>query len=227
MLIYIVLIIRSCIGIHWHREVQEIFLKEYPLHGRKEFPVNNYEYSATGQGRIDILLLNNGRGMAEVYEIKPITQYRTASSEQSVYGHPTGVEQREGYIRALRQEGYRVDSKGVTFNPNGWTVPSVLNSDKNIRYYTFYEQPGMIYWGYVDKPDKKPVTPFVEDKDKGNGEEGDLSELKEQAADVGEKVAIGVAIGSILKMFWDAFCQAFQQLAPYFAFVTNGCDISL
>ena len=210
-----------------HRELQEIFLKEYPLHGRKEFPVNNYEYSATGQGRIDILLLNNGRGMAEVYEIKPITQYRTASSEQSVYGHPTGVEQREGYIRALRQEGYRVDSKGVTFNPNGWTVPSVLNSDKNIRYYTFYEQPGMIYWGYVDKPDKKPVTPFVEDKDKGNGEEGDLSELKEQAADVGEKVAIGVAIGSILKMFWDAFCQAFQQLAPYFAFVTNGCDISL
>lgn len=127
----------------------------------------------------------------------------------------------------MRQEGYRVDSKGVTFNPNGWTVPSVLNSDKNIRYYTFYEQPGMIYWGYVDKPDKKPVTPFVEDKDKGNGEEGDLSELKEQAADVGEKVAIGVAIGSILKMFWDAFCQAFQQLAPYFAFVTNGCDISL
>ncbi len=209
-----------------HKKLQEIFEALYPKSGKTEYPVNNYAYSPTGTGRVDILLLNNGKGFAEVYEIKPISQYKQFPWEQHLYGRPTGVEQREGYINALTSMKLNVDPDGTTFNPNGWTVPSTLHPEKNIRYYTFYDQPGMIYWGYVNKPDRKPI---VQDKDneKGNGQESRGADIIEMAEEAGEKVAIGALITGILKGLWDFASQLIPKLIPYFASVTNGCDISL
>ena len=61
--------------------------------------------------------------------------------------------------------------EATIFNPNGWTVPSLLYIDKNIRYYTFSDREGMIYWGYVNKPKPEPepaaapATEPVEEKE--------------------------------------------------------------
>ena len=216
-----------------HRELQRIFRQRYVGRGTTEFKVYNYEYSETGEGRIDIFLSNNGHGMAEVYEIKPISHYRHPSLQ-----NPTGEEQRLGYIDALQSTTLyrnRVDPNGRTFNPNGWTVPSTLHPDRNIRYYTFYDKPGMIYWGYVNKPDREPAAALAQDKDndKNNGKDDEIINF-DNAGEKVEKVAFGAeivsVIGVILAFLWELLRELadLAKYVPAFAgVVTTGCGVCL
>lgn len=155
-----------------HEVLQAIFMVRYPGNGEVEKKVTGYPYSMTGTGSIDMYLNNNGSGMAEVYEIKPISQYHHNSFWNNA-GQPTGTQQRKGYIQALRTMGINnVDATGTTFDPNGWTVPCPTKPNKNLRYYTFPDEPGMVYWGYVNKPKKEPVVaPSVSTEKGKNAEE--------------------------------------------------------
>lgn len=61
--------------------------------------------------------------------------------------------QREGYIVGLKSEGVRnIDEEGTTFNPNGLTLSCPSKPGKSLRYYTYPDAPGMIYYGYVNTP---------------------------------------------------------------------------
>lgn len=194
-----------------------------------EFPVTGYEYSETGKGKIDILLLNNGHGEAEVYEIKPITQYKGKEWWQIVYDRPSGVEQRKGYVRALRDMGYRVKPYGRTFNPNNWTIPSIIHEKDGIEilYRTFPDEPGMIYWSYVKKPKDDPsemasVKNEEKPKDSGKGAEiYNIEELRKQK-EKGEKVAMDIlGIAFILEIL----LEILKALVPVFLGVgAGGCD---
>lgn len=167
-----------------HNVLQTIFMVRYPGNGEIEKKVTGYPYSLTGTGRIDMYLNNNGNGMAEVYEIKPISQHNKTKSFNKM-GQPTGVQQREGYIQALHSmKIFNINERGTTFNPNGWTVPCPSKPNKNLRYYTFPNEPGMIYWGYVNKPKKEPVSVPAESLQK----EKDMEK-------VAETVGIGVGVG--------------------------------
>lgn len=198
-----------------HTLLQEKLNKEYGDYFETEFPVTGYKYSKTGAGEVDILLLDNGNGEVEVYEIKPKTQYTDEEWWQKAYNKPSGVEQREGYVEALRGMGYKVNKYGTTFNPNNWTIPSERhNGKKIIRYQTFPDKPGMIYWSYVDKPGEDPsenasVMSKTDSKGKGKGKGAeiyDIEELRnrrkrrEVAIDVTTDVTIGAIIIFVLKV---------------------------
>lgn len=47
-----------------------------------------------------------------------------------------------------------VNENGITLNPivNGLVLPGLNNSDTYIKYYTYPDQPGMIYYYYGIKP---------------------------------------------------------------------------
>ena len=71
------------------------------------------------------------------------------------------MEQREGYIVGLRSMGVRnIDEEGTTFNPNYLTLPCPSKPGKSIRYYTYPDAPGMIYYGYVNTPKEEPKPKF-------------------------------------------------------------------
>ena len=150
-----------------HKQLQALVKEMYPGRVETEYKIKKgYAYSPTGQGQVDIYFPEfNGR-LGEVYEIKPISQY----GRENLY-YPGGLRQREGYIAALQAAGKKVGMEATIFNPNGWTVPSLLYIDKNIRYYTFADREGMIYWGYVNKPKPEPepaaapATEPVEEKE--------------------------------------------------------------
>jgi len=130
-----------------HQVLQAIALERYPNNAEAEKRVTGNPNTPTGTGRIDIYLNDNGNGMAEVYEIKPVSHHQNKELKEA------GMAQREGYIVGLRSEGVRnIDEEGTTFNPNKWLVPCPSKPGKCLKYYTFPDAPGMIYYGYVNVP---------------------------------------------------------------------------
>ena len=216
-----------------HELLQRKVRRIYKSKVETEFRVTGYKYSKTGTGRVDILLLNNGNKEAEVYEIKPITQYKTKEWWQIVFGSPSGVEQREGYVQALIRMGYNVNPYRTTFNPNNWMIPSKIHEDKYIRYQTFPDEPGMIYWSYVDKPDEDPskisfAMSKAESKGKGKGK-GKGAEIYDieglRAKRKRQEVAIDVTIGSIIIFVLKVLISWLFGGSPVFASFGGGeCD---
>lgn len=191
----------SAEGNEAHLALQGYFLGKYPGNAQVEVSVQGYKYSKTGEGYIDMLLTNNAKGEMEVYEIKPITQ-RNKTIWQIIFNKPSGVEQRQGYIEALKFGGKRVDEKGTTFNPNGLMLPSTLHPDKMIKYYTYTEQPGMIYYGYVNKPKPDPQEEYESEFSYGL----DLEEKKEQAI-LGVKTGLVIyGLYRLIRLLPSVFC---------------------
>lgn len=187
-------------GLEAHTELQAYFLCKYPGNSEVEKKVEGYPYSKTGEGRIDLLLLNNGHNQMEVYEIKPISQRNGRTYWQKVLNLPSGEEQRLGYVQALQKE-HRVNAYGTTFNPNGLELPSLIHPDKNIKYYTFPDKPGMIYYGYVKKPIPDP-EPATEPATKPVVDEETVKNVI-----FGVEVGVGVYIGyRIIRLIPSIFC---------------------
>ena len=174
-------------GVEAHNMLQDEFKRRVP-NGYAEYPVQNNPNSDSGKGKIDLYLKDNGQGVAEVYEIKPITQLFNLDDETN------GVGQREGYIEALqitannKKEEININEKDKTFDPHGWTMPSKIHlGTKNIRYYTFYfVRPGMIYWGHVNQPGVSNRRK----KKEGEGKIGEVVEASELWENVIDKVAM-------------------------------------
>ncbi len=161
-----------------HELLQEDFLNDFLTNrgfkGEKEKGVEGYQHNKSNKGEIDIFLEDIGNNMgAEVYEIKPITQhYRLAwdkMPENNIHRF-TGVDQRLGYVDALQNSDVTVNPTGTTFNPNGYMIRTdrvtKAKKDKHMKprlaweilYMTFPDEPGMIYYVYVQKPDSEPET---------------------------------------------------------------------
>ena len=129
-----------------------------------EYRVTGYMYSATGAGRVDILL-HTPQGL-EVYEIKPAWHsirpdtVKPEDVELIKAGRwelLPGRAQRLGYVQALRDMGYKVEKDGNSFNPNGLILPINDPEYTHARYFTLSTQPGMIYYELIKRPEKEPV----------------------------------------------------------------------
>lgn len=200
-----------------HDILQHVFKKTFPLTGETEYKVKHYPYSITGVGYIDIYIQNKGNGPDEVYEIKPISQYQGNPNPNT-----NGVRQRQGYIQALRYDGIDVNPIGNSFNPNGLTVESQIHKEKAIKYYTFPDRPGMIYWGYVNKPKQEPYA-NEKDKEKQEDDDLDIGESAEEVLDIaaitGGIAAAGWVLIQLIITAFRWFCGDYGYV-PTFACVT-------
>ncbi|GHU63063.1 hypothetical protein FACS189418_5620 [Clostridia bacterium] len=126
-------------------------------------------------GFADIVYYDNG-GAANVYEIKPITQRKSPSRNHNGL---TPTQQRESYENGLRAMNPNIQINprpaplpGFMYNPtnNTWQrdlfCPSKALEGKNLRYYVYEDQPGLIYYGYVNQPKPAPQPVVVEAKEK-------------------------------------------------------------
>jgi len=114
--------------------------------GETEVPVFGTPNTITGKGKIDILL-KDPEGW-EVYEIKPYSDYYIG----------LGKLQRYGYLMALSNDPQNpiINENGTTYNPNGVSFPSVVRPGYDIKYYTFDDSPGMIYYKYEKQKKEVP-----------------------------------------------------------------------
>lgn len=104
-------------------------------------------------GRLDYAL-KVGEHKYEIYELKPITWYKNAKLNIS------GKDQLNGYISGINLYGFRGDSAasavaGTSWNPNGLVIKSPFDPKKEIAFYTYKSDPGMIYYGERKRPDNK------------------------------------------------------------------------
>ncbi|MCL2146793.1 MAG: DUF6531 domain-containing protein [Synergistaceae bacterium] len=164
-------------GVEAHNKLQDLVKSLYGDTASIEYAVQPYPYSPSGVGYADIIIWNDKSG-AEVYEIKPISQ---KGKTELPYGSITGPVQRQAYIKALTDMGKRVNPIGVSFNPDKWTLPSNLNPRLSIRYYTFPNEPGMIYWGYVTDNTRRNSYAFSK-KNENTGQNSKSNEKQEEEA---------------------------------------------
>ena len=118
----------------------------------------NIKLTGGGTGRADYVL-NTKKNVYEVYELKPMSYRKNAKLNAS------GKEQLQGYIDGINTNGFRGNSnaravKGTSWNPNGLIIPSPFDSNKSIKFYTYSDEPGMIYYSEINtpKPSTAPVT---------------------------------------------------------------------
>lgn len=145
-------------GIIAHKVLQEYFKSEYDYqigyHPYTQYRVTGYANSKTGIGYADIVL-RRPDGVYEVYEIKPY-------SEKKLGG---GIEQRQGYIKAMKDAYLPVDDQGHTFNPNKIVLPIVDTQYNYATYYTDPSMPGMIYYSLSQTKRPKYVTAVIKQAD--------------------------------------------------------------
>ncbi len=145
-------------GIIAHKVLQEYFKSEYDYqigyHPYTEYRVTGYANSKTGIGYADIVL-RRPDGVYEVYEIKPY-------SEKKLGG---GIEQRQGYIKAMKDAYLPVDDQGHTFNPNKIVLPIVDTQYNYATYYTDPSMPGMICYSLSQTKRPKYVTAVIKQAD--------------------------------------------------------------
>ena len=145
-------------GIIAHKVLQEYFKSEYDYqigyHPYTEYRVTGYANSKTGIGYADIVL-RRPDGVYEVYEIKPY-------SEKKLGG---GIEQRQGYVKAMKDAYLPVDDQGHTFNPNKIVLPIVDTQYNYATYYTDPSMPGMIYYSLSQTKRPKYVTAVIKQAD--------------------------------------------------------------
>ena len=145
-------------GIIAHKVLQEYFKSEYDYqigyHPYTEYRVTGYANSKTGIGYADIVL-RRPDGVYEVYEIKPYSQKDLGG----------GIEQRQGYIRAMEGELKSVDRNGRAFNPNFLVLPIIDAQYNYATYYTDPSRPGMIYYNLSKTKNPKYVTAVIKQAD--------------------------------------------------------------
>lgn len=122
------------------------------------------------------IVYNNGV-KTEVYEIKP------GSYAPDAINNLLGKAQLNRYID--NYPGIAVP--GTSLNPIISTklYPSSLHPEKKIKYYTYSSNPGMIYWGYINKPETEPESVY---------ETETIPEVDNKALETVGKFAVGAGI---------------------------------
>ena len=72
--------------------------------------------------------------------------------------------------------------KGITFNPNGLELSCPWNPNKVIKYYTYTNDKGMIYYSTVNKrkqPQKVPATSKSKEKSTSKDYTVDYDKVKD------------------------------------------------
>lgn len=171
-----------------HRKLQAYLKSKYP-EVQVEVPIPGSSINGN-TGFADIVYT---RGTTvEIYEIKPISYYYPSFNAPINYGtinntpiswyksialnpndkripnNISGKAQLQRYIQNYHKtsEEFIGEVKaGTSLNPviNEIVLPSEIHDDLMIKYYTYPTDPGMIYWGYVKKPEdeKQPVEATV------------------------------------------------------------------
>lgn len=136
--------------------------------GTEVFIPSGIPWTDSGTGRADFVLTIEDMNLKEVYELKPVTHFNEKF-------HSTDKNQLDGYIKALRAQIKKDDTKkytvirGTTFDPDYLEIPSNDHPGWYIKYYAdyglgymtvdgtgnpYYETyDGMIYWCYVKDED--------------------------------------------------------------------------
>ena len=151
------------LGTEVHERFGDWAEENFP-NAEQKYPVENYEYSLTGKGYIDVVLFTSG-GM-EVYELKRGWQASIYGKDVEEIGKERSIrepflpgwKQREGYIKALRQKDKLVNESGDTIGEyirqKGLEIP--ITDDYTARFYAYADQPGMIYYNLIKKKDPDP-----------------------------------------------------------------------
>ena len=89
-------------------------------------------------------------------------------NDKRIPNNISGKAQLQRYIQNYYKIFYKFEGEvkaGTSLNPeiNEIMLPSEIHDDLMIKYYTYPTDPGMIYWGYVKKPEdeKQPVESTV------------------------------------------------------------------
>lgn len=133
-------------GVEAHKMMQIMLLGIYGSKVRVEPGIPGGSL-AGGVGRADVVYINEE--VMEVYEIKP-----GAYAKPGTKRNREGKAQRDRYIQGLELQYPEVMvSPGRNLNPiiNLTTLPSLRHPDKLIKYYTYPQDPGMIYWRHINK----------------------------------------------------------------------------
>lgn len=77
--------------------------------------------------------------------------YRTNSKK-----HASALKQLNNYVNGINANGFLNDpkataTKGTKFNPNGLVINDPFDSNKVIKFYTYDDDPGMIYYDSLDR----------------------------------------------------------------------------
>lgn len=141
-------------------------------------------------------------GVVEIYEIKP------GSYTPGAPNNISGKAQLQRYVDNYRKKdplfNGRVE-KGTSLNPviAITTLPSTIHPDKMIKYYVYPSDPGMIYWGYVNKPQDKSRKPAEKDKEKE--EDSDNNTIDETVEDLGKVAIVGLVLFGLYELVkWGA-----------------------
>jgi len=107
---------------------------------------------------------------------------RKQENKENKILHDLGTAQLELYVEAYNNTALPIGRNGkvseISFATKGTSlnkyiseistagVTSLVHPGKQIRYYTYADDPGMIYYGYVNEPKKDPATVPVPEKQK-------------------------------------------------------------
>ncbi len=182
-------------GIVVHQMLQAYFLAFYStkpnVTAHVEYKVNCLTKNISNTGRADMVL--DRKYIMEVYEIKPY-RYRYMS---------TGRAQLQEYIKALNMYG-ETAIKGYSFLPfaNMLTLPYPLDTTRSVRFYTYPDDPGMIYYGFVKnkkQPSNEPSTSPATEPSKAPIKI-DTEDVCEGVLVAGGTVAVGYVIYRVVRL---------------------------
>lgn len=161
-------------------------------------------------GRADIVYTHNG--ITEIYEIKP------GSYAPGAVNHDAGAAQLQRYI-ANYNHGIAMEGTSLFPITSGITLPSTIHPDKLIKYYVYPSDPGMIYWSYIKKPERR--TQEVRQTEK---EEVRNTIINEETLETVETVAItGVIIFALYEVIKWGVAAFFAPPTAGGSLVAAGC----
>ncbi|MBQ5559515.1 MAG: hypothetical protein IIT46_07025 [Lachnospiraceae bacterium] len=182
-------------GIAAHVALQTYFMEYYSTRSgtpKIEYKVPGIVTNKSGTGRADMVLIRST--VIEVYEIKPIT-YRSnpgsnLAGKEQLTGYVNGLNKREKTKKASNRKKVK---RGGRFSTvvNLLKLPLPIDPTRTISYYTFKDDPGMIY--YAISPKKKPQTAPVTEKEKEKSKNTVRIKVNPDSVCDGVKVAGGVA----------------------------------
>ena len=96
----------------------------------------------------------NGSTTCYIYNAR--NQVESVTDAPEMVNNAAGKEQLNRYVQA-----------GIILNPmiNMTMLPSMRHSDKLIKYYTYPQDSGMIYWSYVKKPQVETAPVRVKERE--------------------------------------------------------------
>ncbi len=180
-------------GIIAHQQLQLFFMLYYssiPSAWKPGIEIDVYGVTTnkTNWGRMDMILEN--KKIVQVYEIKPIRDRYVGEGEKQL----------QGYIDAINnnknENGNKKAVKGTSFSSIANNLHLVFPADETrmIKYYTFPEEPGMIYYSITKsrKELEKDLPVIVSNMDE--------QDVCEAVVEAGGTIAAGYVVYRVIRL---------------------------